>query len=164
MSSWRPTTTKAYNTYIRKWQDCVNSAKVDSPTHIDLAKFLTELYKDGANHSTVNLARSAVSAYVNVPGTASIGSHPVVCRLLKGVFEQRPSLPKYTETWDVDTVMDSLAEWPDTHLLSLKQLTLRTVVLLALLSGQRGQSIHCLQVEDNKLHDNRCVIVCTVLC
>ena len=140
--------TKAYDTYIRKWQDNVNRAKVDSPTHIDLAKFLTELYKDGANHSTVNLARSAVSAYVKV-----------VSRLLKDVFEQRPSLPKYTETWDVDTVMDSLAEWPDTYLLSLKQLTLRTVVLLALLSGQRGQSIHSLQVEDIKPHDNRCVIV-----
>ena len=55
--------------------------------------------------------------------------------------------------------MDSLAEWPDTYLLSLKQLTLRTVVLLAILSGQRGQSIHSLQVEDIKLHDNRCVIV-----
>lgn len=133
MNSWRPTTTKAYNRYIRKWQDYVNRAKVDSPTHIDLANFLIELYKDGASHSTVNLARSAVSADVKV-----------VCRLLKGVFEQRPSLPKYTETWDVDTVMDSLAEWPDTHLLSLKQLTLRTVVLLALLSGQRGQSIHSL--------------------
>ena len=159
MNSWRPTTTKAYNRYIRKWQDYVNRAKVDSPTLIDLANFLIELYKDGASHSTVNLARSAVSAYVNIPGTASIGSHPVVCRLLKGVFEQRPSLPKYTETWDVDTVMDSLAEWPDTHLQSLKQLTLRTVVLLALLSGQRGQSIYSSQVEDIKLHDNRCVIV-----
>ena len=55
--------------------------------------------------------------------------------------------------------MDSLAEWPDTQLLSLKQLTFRTVVLLALLSGQRGQSIHRLQVENIKLHDNRCVIV-----
>ena len=67
------------NTYIRKWQDYVNRAKVDSPTLIDLANFLIELYKDGASHSTVNLARSAVSAYVNIPGTASIGRHPVVC-------------------------------------------------------------------------------------
>ena len=32
-------------------------------------------------------------------------------------------------------------------------------MLLALLSGQRGQSIHSLQVEDIKLHDNRCVTV-----
>ena len=39
MNSWRPTTTKAYNRYIRKWQDYVNRAKVDSPTHIDLASF-----------------------------------------------------------------------------------------------------------------------------
>ena len=53
--------TKAYNTYIRKWQDYVNRAKVDSPMHTDLAIFLTELYKDYASHSTVNLARSAVS-------------------------------------------------------------------------------------------------------
>ena len=56
-------------------------------------------------------------------------------------------------------MMDSLAEWLDTHLLSLKQMTLRMVVLLALFSGQRGQSIHSLQVEDIKLHDNRCVTV-----
>ena len=46
MSSWRPTTTKAYNTYIRKWLDYVNKDKIVSPTHIDFANFLVR-------HSTV---------------------------------------------------------------------------------------------------------------
>ena len=43
---------------------------VVSATHIDLANFLAELYEEGASHSTINLDRSAVSAYCNVPGTA----------------------------------------------------------------------------------------------
>ena len=46
----------------------------------------------------VNLARSAVSAYLNPSGSTPLGSHPVVCRLMKGVFENRPSLLRYNET------------------------------------------------------------------
>ena len=52
-----------------------------------------------------------------------------------------------------------LAEWPETDKLSLKFLTLRTVVLFTLLSGQRGQTVHKLHVDDVKLSDNKCVIV-----
>ena len=54
-----------------------------------------DMYDSGASHSTVNLARSAVSAYLRRPGTEAVGSHPLVCRLVKGVFENRPSIPKY---------------------------------------------------------------------
>ena len=107
----------------------------------------------------VNLARSAVSAYLNPSGSTPLGSHPVICRLMKGVFENRPSLLRYNETWDVHTVVERLAGWPDTGLLTLKQLTMRTVMLLALLSGQRGQSIHSLKVQDVKLYADKCVIV-----
>lgn len=159
MCSWRPATTKAYNTYIKKWQEYVKTHEVTSQTYVDVSNFLAELYNSGASHNTINLARSAVSAYLNSSGSTPLGSHPVVCRLMKGVFENRPSLPKYNETWDVDTVVECLAGWPDTGELTLKQLTLRTVMLLALLSGQRGQSIHSLKVEDIKLYADKCVIV-----
>ena len=81
--------------------------KVLSPSHIDVAHFWAELYKSGVSHSTINLARSAVSAYLNIPGVDPTGSHLVVCRVVKGVFENRPSLPKYQETWDVDSVVET---------------------------------------------------------
>ena len=60
-----------------------------TPSHIYLANCLATLYKAGASHITINLARSAVSAYLNKNDSKSIGSHPMVCRLLKGIFEQR---------------------------------------------------------------------------
>ena len=113
----------------------------------------------GASHSTVNLAHSVVSAYLHRPGTEAVGSHPLVCSLVKGVFENRPSIPKYQDTWDVDNVLQYLAGWPSVEKLSLKQLSLRLVMLLALLSGQRGQTIHTLKSEDVRLKDDKCVLV-----
>ena len=150
---------KAYDTYIKKWNDFTKSNNIQEPSISNVANFLSKLFKDGASYSTVNLASSAVSAYINPESEHKIGRHPVICRLMKGVFEQRPALPKYTETWDVDSVVESLEQWSATEKLSLKQLTLRTVMLLALLSGQRGQTIHKLTVGDISLYQDKCVLV-----
>lgn len=159
MNSWRPTTQKAYDTYIKRWQMYVEKKKIEKATHIHVLNFLADLYATGASHSTVNLARSAVSAYLQKSGTEAIGSHPLVCRLVKGVFEKRPSMPKYQETWDVDKVLEILETWPEVEELSLKKLTLRLIMLLALVSGQRGQTIHTLKVDDIRLKEERCTLV-----
>ena len=124
-----------------------------------MANFLTQLYTSGASYSTINLARSAVAAYLGPGESDSIGNHPVVRRVVKGVFQNRPPLPKYQETWDVDTVLTLLDKWPHAEELTLQRLTYRTVMLLALLTGQRGQTIHNLTVDDVKLYDNKCVLV-----
>ena len=138
MHSWRPSTAKAYDTYIKRWQDYVNRNNILAPSHVDLANLLAALYKVGASHNTINLARSAVSAYLNKNDSKSIGSHPLVCRLLKGIFEQRLFIPRCTETWDTDVVLDCLVEWLDKENINLKELPLRTVILLALVLGQRA--------------------------
>ena len=74
-------------------------------------------------------------------------------------MRKNPFLSRYTETWDVDKVLDCLIEWPSLEDIQLKDLTVRTIMLLALLSGQRGQSIHSLLVEDIKFKDTKCIIV-----
>ena len=61
-----------------------------------------------------------------------MGQHPLVTRLLKGAFNDRPPLPKYTSTWDVQVVLDYLQSPGENENLSLKQLTWKTVMLLAL--------------------------------
>lgn len=159
LNSWRPSTHKSYGTYIQKWVEFTQKCNISNPSYIHVSNFLTKLYTDGASYSTVNLARSAVSAYLSPGDADSIGNHPVVRRVVKGVFQNRPSLPKYHETWDVDIVLNTLTDWPHAEHLSLKQLTLRTVMLLALLSGQRGQTIHQLTTEDVKMYNSKCVLV-----
>ena len=31
--------------------------------------------------------------------------HPDVCLLIKGVFKEGPALPRYEDTWNIDTVL-----------------------------------------------------------
>ena len=38
----------------------------------------------------------------------SLGSHPLIARLLKGVYVLRPPTPRYSSTWDVSKVTDYL--------------------------------------------------------
>ena len=121
------------------------------------------MYKNGASYNTINLARSAVAAYMNKSGESSMGKHPLVCRLLKGVFSNRPALPKYLETWNVEEVLSRLRVWGPSKLLNLKELSLRTVLLLMLASGQRCQTIHALTVQDLIWEKDVCVVTYTSL-
>ena len=74
------------------------------------------------------------------------GEHPVVTRLLKAMFFTRPPQPKYMITWDVNVVLQFLELWDPPNELKLKQLTLKTVALVALVSAQRSQTLAALSV------------------
>ena len=56
-------------------------------------------------------------------------------------------------------VLKFLCTWPTIQTISLKLLTLRLIMLLALLSGQRGQTLHTLKVDDVGLSTDKCVLV-----
>ena len=72
---------------------------------------------------------------------------------MKGVFEKRPSLPRYTHTWDVNIVLKFLQSLPQTEQLELKKLTLKLVTLLTILPGQRCQTIHFVDIQHMHLDD-----------
>ena len=55
-------------------------------------------------------------------------------------------------------VWDYLAAMPDIEDRSLKELTLRTVLLLTLLTGQRGQALHSVKVSDVRMFSQKCVL------
>ena len=72
---------------------------------------------------------------------STVGSHPLVCRLLKGVFHLRPPQARYSTTWDVSLVTTYLMTLFPLENLTLKMLTLKTVMLCALVSAQRAQML-----------------------
>ena len=122
-----------------------------------MCNFLAAIVVVGASYSAVNAARSAWSAYLpQIEGTSG-GNHPEVCRLVKGVFEQRPTFSKYCDTWDVGGVLDFLRSLSDYMELTLKQLMSRTILFLSLLKGLRGSALHLLKVEDVELFQGKCV-------
>ena len=76
-----------------------------------------------------------------------IGQHPLVTRLLKGVYNTRPPKPRYTETWDVDGVLDHLTSLGENSQLSLKQLSQKLVVLMTLVQASRSSELQALDVR-----------------
>ena len=125
--------------------------------------FLGVLFNAGLSYSAICVARSALSSYLDCKYAAQFGEHKRVRQFLKGVFEKRPALPKYSSTWDVDTVLQYLELHYPHDELTLKKLSYKLVMLLALLSGQRCQTLHCLSVSSMKISDSKCVFTVDVL-
>ncbi len=112
-----------------------------------IVTFLTELYELGLIYSSLNVARSALSSFVVLEGGATVGTHPLVTRFLKGVYTLRPPAPRYSFVWDVKTVFDYLRKLSPAVTLSMKDLTLKLVMLIALVTAQRTQTLHKLRLD-----------------
>ena len=120
-----------------------------SATVIQDINFLTKLYHNtNLSYSAMNTARSALSLVIFPLEGGTFGNHPLVCRLLKGVFTTRPSLPRYQCIWDVAIVLKYLKTLHPPEDLHLRDLTWKVTMLIALLSGQRCQTIHTLDISD----------------
>ena len=65
-----------------------------SATIEDGVNFLPELYEEGIGYSALNTARNALSTTLMVSDSEAFGTHPLVSRFMKGVFETRPSLDR----------------------------------------------------------------------
>jgi len=157
MASWRPATCKQYSVYLNRWKEFCGKHHIDifSPTVQQVLTFLTDLFEANASYSSVNTARSALSTIVTLPGNISVGNHPLISRFVKGVFQIRPALPRYTQIWDTDIVLNYLRTVSPVINLSLKDLTYKVTMLLMLLSGQRIQTIQLLNVEFMEITNSR---------
>ena len=82
-----------------------------------------------------------------------------VTRLFASFYKTRPVVPRYNVTWDLGIVFKFLAQWHPKESLSLKQLTLKTVALVALTSSDRAQTIHALRVDFTQFSDEGLVFV-----
>lgn len=101
------------------------------------------MFDAGIGYSGINTARSAVSQLA----VTGLGAHPLVVRFMKGVFQMRPSKPRYVSTWDVSIVLRFLSTLSPVRFLSLKQLTIKTVLLLALVFAARTQLLSLLDLS-----------------
>lgn len=102
--------------------------------------FLTMLFNKGLGYSAICTARSALSNIILIPGVTCIGGHPLVKRLIKGVYNTRPPTPRYDAIWDTSLLMQHLRSL-DNSSLTFKGLVQKTVTLLTILSGQRVSTL-----------------------
>ena len=110
--------------------------------------FLAELYDQGLKYSAINSARSALSAVGIIIDGIAVGSHPLVIRFLRGVYNLRMPVSRYCEVWDVNKVLDYLRTLSPLNALNLKQLTMKLVMLIALTTASRSHSLNLLTIDN----------------
>ena len=162
MASWWSGTQQQYKTYIEQWVKFCGERKINchSPQIGEALDFLAGLYDKNLSYSTLNTARSALSSILHMDNCRNFGSHPLTVRFMKGIFEKkkkRTPHPRYNKLWDVSLVLNYLTTLNPIEKLTLKDLTLKLLMLLLLVTGQRGQSIHLLNIVTMHLGDTSCV-------
>ena len=148
LQSWSHGMQKQYKLYIKQWIDfcCERQADPYNPPLTTVLDFLVNLQEKGLSYTTINTARSAISAITLSKDKNTIGCHPLVSRFMKGTYKGSPPTPRYKSTWDVQPMLTYLASINPVDKLDLKKPTLKLVMLIALVSAQRGQSLHILDI------------------
>ena len=92
-----------------------------------------------------------------------MGQHPAITRALKGAYHSRPLLPRYSSFWDVGLVVNYLKELGSNEELSLRQLTLKTLMLMALTRPSRSTDLSSLDIQARSYVSNGVVFKATHL-
>ena len=148
IDSRRSGTRSHYKSAWGKWASWCGERQVDPvgcPVR-HILDFLTELFMKGLQHSTIGGYRSAISAYHDSCDGSSVGEHPLVKRLMIGIFNKRPPQPRYGFTWDVETVLRYINDL-DSSKIDIKLLSLKLTVLLALTGASRASELNMLDTE-----------------
>lgn len=146
LSSVSNSTLKQYNTtYKLWWQFCnTNGINIFDPQLADILTFLTEQFNRGGSYGTINSHRSAISLLLG----GNIGSDDSIKRLLKGIYKQKPSIPKYIGTWNPQIVLNYVANWFPNRSVSLDKITKKVCVLLAICTAHRVQTLSLIKVSN----------------
>ncbi|XP_059608142.1 uncharacterized protein LOC132255982 [Phlebotomus argentipes] len=147
-SSW-----KQYNTGWKKWWEFCTDNNLDPfETNTEsVFRFLTAEFNKGVSYGTLNSYRSALSMIVG----SWLAQDEGLKRFFKGVVRIRPSKPKYDSTWDPKVVLELYRQKPINVELTLKDLSFKLIILLALITGHRMQTFSLINIEDIRETEER---------
>ena len=122
-AGWSKGTNTAYQSGWVKWSGWCDQRSL-KPLSCDGQHFLEllELF-DSGQHRSINVIRSAVSMTHETIEGVPIGQHPLVTRLMRGVYNLRPPRPRYSSTRDVEVVAQHIVSMGENSSLSLKSLS-----------------------------------------
>ena len=120
----------------------------------DIVNFLAELFKKGYQYQSLISHRSAISSVHERIDGFSVGQHPTITRALKGAYHSRPPLPRYSSFWDVGIMLSHLKQLGCNDDISLRQLTLKTAMLLALTRSSRSADLSSLDLQTRSYVSN----------
>ncbi len=142
--------------YALKWGVFVkwcHQAHIDpvTCTVLDVLSFLQYRLDSGSLPSTLKVYVAAIAAFRSPQGGQSIGRNAMVVSFLKGARRLHPPRTPSVPPWDLEVVLRALSQPPFEPLTSvgLKELSLKTTLLLALASAKRIGDLHAFSVDSD---------------
>ena len=161
VGSNRQNTNKSYQSAWFKWYNWMVTRNKDPirPTVNEVLEYLSCLSKKGNAYSTINIARSVISMTSDPVEGINLGTHSLVRRLMKGIYNAFPPRPRYTHFWSVELVLSYISSLGLNEGLSLKMLSLKTAMLLALSTMFRVSEICCIDRSSITFNDSEAKIL-----
>ena len=152
IKSWRDSTKKQYHCYIQQWLVfCGRSKNPIKPSVNQILAFFVTLHNKGLKYSAFQTARAAINNFIQICGNENFSSHYLIQKFMKGVYNLKPSLPRYGSIWDVKIVLTFIEKMAD---LTLLELSAKLSMLFLLVTAQRSQMLHLIETKDIEFQDN----------
>ncbi|KAJ8911445.1 hypothetical protein NQ315_008331 [Exocentrus adspersus] len=151
-------TLKQYDSALKQWwQFCLTNKMCPFKFKVnDLLSFLSLKYNEGASYGSLNTMRAAISL---ISFNTNTCKDQVVTRFFKGVFRKRPLRPKYKKTWDVSIVLNFIKTYFPLESLSLKKVTEKLLMLLAIITAHRAQTLTLINIDNIKIFPSKIEIM-----
>ena len=101
--------------------------------------------------STIGVHRSAISSLLQPLHPHPVGEHPLVSRLMRALFLQKPPSTTPRWTWDMATVLAFVRDLGPPQDLSLRRLVAKLAFLVAVFSAWRVADLFLLRVTPQYL-------------
>lgn len=152
IASVTDSTLKQYDAALKLWWHYCrdNNLSMFNATVSDTILFLTKQMDKVSSYGTLNSYRSALSLI----SLTDLGSDVRMRRFFKGVAKLKPQKPKYKTTWDPRPVLLYAGSLNPNENLSLEQLTKKLVILIALTTAQRVQTLALISINNIEIFDN----------
>lgn len=139
-------TLKQYCKPLEDWaRFCLSLEKDPYKPRTKLAiAWLSQKFTEGASYSILNSYRSAIALIAG----DKISRNPSISRLLKSAYNERPAKPKYDRTYDIEPLLLELERLFPLENLSISQLTDKLIVLLALITAHRKQTLSLINIKN----------------
>ena len=123
------------------------------PTVPQTIKILHTLYESGHSYSAINTARSALSTFIITSNGNPIGTHPLIrpLALPDGSIQSTPIFTKISVHLGRQHRPSIPQQIPGN---SMEKLTYKLGMLIALITGQRCQTIHLMRLDNMQVLDD----------
>ena len=154
-TSWRQSTKRQFYCYIQQCVLFCGRNKNPRPIVNHILAFLTSLHKKGLKYSAFQTARSALNNFIQICGGTDFSSHFLIKKFMQGIFNLKPSLPKYDTVCDVQVVFKYIETLTN---LTLLELSGKLCMLFLLITAQRCQTLHLIEIDDVEFKSNCCIV------